>query len=156
MDGERAKARQATGRHLKIGEQPRGAGRGTAREIGHDLFELVMGKTVEEEMRDDEIMRRESGFPVQGVGVNKLVAVGIQSGALKPVARRGEHPGAGVNDGDARGGEFPPAFDEEAAVAFAHDQDVLRVPDMTEKRGAAALQFVSREEQFHPAVVPGQ
>src|SRR5882724_11818200 len=31
VDGERTKARQATGGHLKIGEQPGGAGRGAAR-----------------------------------------------------------------------------------------------------------------------------
>ncbi len=90
-------------------------------------------------MRDDEIVGWEAGFPMQGVGVNELDASGIQSRAFQTGARGGKHPGTGIHDGNSRGGEFPPACDEEAAVAFARDQDVLRGTDVIKKCGAAAL-----------------
>jgi hypothetical protein len=137
----------------EVGEEPAGIGCGEGGDAGQDLGELMVGKAVEEEVGDDEVELAGRGRPVEDVGVDEGdVGVG-EAEAGEAGAGVVEHFGAGVEAGELGIGMEWKEFGEEAAVAFAEEEDAAGRGNGGEKGGAAAVEFGAGEEPFHPAIV---
>jgi hypothetical protein len=124
---------------LKISEQPGGAGRGGAGEIRNDLLEFFRREAIEQEMRDKQVERPPLGLPGQDVRANEIHAPRIQSVLPQSLPRGQQHSIAGIYRGDARARELCSAFGKKSTIPFTNDQDILRIGNLIQKRGATVL-----------------
>ena len=140
-------------RGVKIRQEPNGVRLSSLRENGDQRGQLVRPKTVEEKMRDHRVEGMARRGPFERICMNKLNSIKIQFMASQPFLRQPQHVGAGVHAHDARSFQLAPAFEQEPPVAFTHDQDIFEMIIFSQESGAAALQLISGEQEFHAAVV---
>ncbi len=85
--------------------------------------------------------------------MEKFHAAGIDSVLLQTSEGLMEHEFAGIHTGNSCGGKPALAFEQRSTVAFTEQENIFRAGNLGKKSDAAALQFLSREDELHPAVM---
>ena len=123
MDAAGAEAREAITRDCKIGEEPGCVGHCGAGDFSDEMLELIGTKTIEEEVRDDQVERGGRQREFESVRVNESDVRRRMIEGANPILREGEHPFAGIHTGDLRGRKLLAKRREKFTRTFAEDQD---------------------------------
>ena len=114
------------GGDLKIGMQPLRTGSRRSCDEGHQLLQLILTKTVEEEAGHNEIKRRRRWLPRQCIRVDELHLRICNPLTPQPHACELDHHRAGLHHRHLRCGKAAAQFHEKAPVALAIHQHLLR------------------------------
>ena len=151
-----ANAPQSSRRNLEIGNQPvRVQDRG-GREPIDEALQLIFAKAIQEEIRRDEVESFDGRPPIQNIRLNEINPACLHPVPFEAAPGLVEHRSAGIHANHTSTLETAATFNEEASMTLACQQDVPDFRHGVDEPGAAALQFFSRQDKLHPAVMRGQ
>jgi hypothetical protein len=137
----------------ELGDYPLGLGSGCDAEGCGEEVDLGGGEAVEEEVGDDEVVRRVGRVESAGVGLVGADTRAVAAGALEQGA---EHGGAGVDGVDLDQRIGAEKAGGEAAVAVAEDEGVVDGGGFGEEGAAGSGEPGAEGEELHPAIKAGE
>ena len=134
--------------------EPKRLGTGSIRDSGHNLAHRTLGKVVEEEVRNNEIVRPACDCPGQNIGMDKSDPGSRQLLFLHPPFRDCQHARAGIQTSHASRRIALEQRNEKPPGSFSNEQNVLGRSCLGEKCTPALLHFPSCCNGFQPIIIP--
>jgi hypothetical protein len=141
---------------LEIAKQPTGTWSRGRREPTNDPLQLVPTEAIEEKVCGNEIESLGGRRPVQNIGVDEFDMGCSSLLSCQLPAGLSEHLFTRIDANHLSTLKSAATLDQAASVAFAHQKNISSGWDFIQERGAATLQFLTRQDEFHPAVMRGQ